>query len=90
MGAALHLPFRSHLPAQRDHEDDHKRVANPMKRKLTPPNPAPEQTRAAATDDVDDAGTSSFPASDPPGWSTLRIGPPKERGKGPIPPSDQW
>jgi hypothetical protein len=39
--------------------------------------------RPAGTDwdaaDVDDVLDDSFPASDPPSWSTLRSGPPRER-----------
>ena len=48
-----------------------------MKRKPTPSEPALESSRVISTDDVYDAGTWSFPASDAPGWSTLRIGPPR-------------
>lgn len=32
--------------------------------------------RDVRIDDVDSASEDSFPASDPPKWSTLRIGPP--------------
>ena len=32
-----------------------------------------------APDDVHDASQCSFPASDPPGWNTLRIDPPHDR-----------
>jgi hypothetical protein len=55
-----------------------------MKPKPAPRRTALEEPRAAATDDVDDAGTASFPASDPPGWSTLRIGPPETSDKDPL------
>lgn len=36
--------------------------------------------RYADRDEVDDAALDSFPASDPPGWTGLRIGPPEQLG----------
>jgi hypothetical protein len=39
----------------------------------------------ATVDEVDDASLDSFPASDPPGWSGLRVGPPIHEA--PAPPA---